>query len=970
MRKRAWLRPVLFGGLAWVVSAEPGAAQVTDSVGVQILETLRLLDRPPAPDTATLPADSVVPSGPGRLAAVRPESAADSVAAALLALSAYDATRYRGTSADFDAGVRVLVLHGDSASRASLRRQGTEVTADSIITLDEPAGRVTARGHPVFTPAGGDPVESQVVVYDINEERGSALGARTQYRESSTWYVTGDLPSVTPGVVYGSETHFTSCDLEVPHYHFAADEIKIVAGRVLVARSVHVYFADVPVFWLPFMAQSLGTGRTSGLLTPSFSMNDIVRTSGGYRRRVSNVGFYWAMSDYSDATVALDWFSENFTSVTAQIRYAWLRQFLNGTVNVRRYWRDEGGTELAFDTNHSWRMDERTNLRLSARYSSSTDFVRRNSFDPREVTESINSAGGLDRRFDWGNTSISGNRNQYLSDDRVEMTLPSAQVNLSSITLFRAPSARASWYNNLTWSGGARAERRTVDRTPQPGETLSAAIADIENVSGGVRSSISLGNLSWSQSVNVDRASVFQVPLDRASSPQILGTTPSGRTLVAPAVEESAGTLGDITQTNRTWQSSLSYQQTLIGSTTLTPSLSLSGNARRSDTINVARDRFVSAPTRLSFGATLKSDMFGFFAGVWPFEAIRHKVTPALNFSYAPELSSTPLQARVFGRQAIQPRKEFTLSLNQTFEAKRRPAEGDTVQAPSRTATPAATEGGLSVAGPSRAPRPDIVTLLGLNTTAVQYDFVEADSLGGLLFGFLTTRINNRISSDFLRGLTISMSHDLFADTTIVLASGERRPERRFAPHLADLNFGFSLDSRSALFRGFGLFGGDEPAEEPEPPTPEEEVEDPFELGTARGNEASVIPRRESRAAGAAAVARGATRVGSWSTNFSYSLTRPRSGTGRTSQMLTASARLKPTALWDLSWNTSYDLERGSFNDHVIRLTRDIHDWEARFDFSQTATGNWAFRFEVALKANRDFKFDYKQHNVQANQPR
>ena len=33
---------------------------------------------------------------------------------------------------------------------------------------------------------------------------------------------------------------------------------------------VKLYFADVPVAWLPFFAQSLGSGRASGILTPRF----------------------------------------------------------------------------------------------------------------------------------------------------------------------------------------------------------------------------------------------------------------------------------------------------------------------------------------------------------------------------------------------------------------------------------------------------------------------------------------------------------------------------------------------------------------------------------------------------------------------------------------------------------------------------------------------------------------------------
>jgi hypothetical protein len=85
--------------------------------------------------------------------------------------------------------------------------------------------------------------------------------------------------------------------------------------------------------------------------------------------------------------------------------------------------------------------------------------------------------------------------------------------------------------------------------------------------------------------------------------------------------------------------------------------------------------------------------------------------------------------------------------------------------------------------------------------------------------------------------------------------------------------------------------------------------------------------------------------------------------------MLTGSLRLQPTAQWALSWRTAYDIERGAFNDHSIRLTRDLHRWQANFDFLQTATGNWSFRFEVSLMDNRDLKFDYDQQNLDLGLP-
>jgi hypothetical protein len=85
--------------------------------------------------------------------------------------------------------------------------------------------------------------------------------------------------------------------------------------------------------------------------------------------------------------------------------------------------------------------------------------------------------------------------------------------------------------------------------------------------------------------------------------------------------------------------------------------------------------------------------------------------------------------------------------------------------------------------------------------------------------------------------------------------------------------------------------------------------------------------------------------------------------------MITGSLQLQPTDAWTLAWQTAYDLERGAFNDHSIRLTRDLHEWQANFDFLQTATGNWSFRFEVSLLANRDLKFDYDQQNLDLGIP-
>ena len=956
--RRAGLRlsaVALFPLLAFFASSvaaqvTPPPAEELDSARLAILERLERLARPPGYDSVLFLQDSlrVAEAAEGNRFG---GAGMDSVATALLGMPGYDLVEYEAESADFAAQERILVLRAAENGRARVSSEGLVIEADTSITFNEATGRLRTVGEATFTPPEGDPIVAVDMIYDLAQGRGSALDAKTSWTEAgANWTVRGDMPYAAQDSTFMSHARFTSCEIEDPHYHFEANEIKIVAGNVLVARGVRLYFADVPVMWLPFIAQSLSRGRSSGILTPRFSVNDIVRTSGGYRRRVSNMGFYWAMNDYSDALVAMDWFSETFFSLTSSFRYRFRRQFLDGHLSVRRFWREDGSTELAIDTRHSWEIDERTQLRVSGRFVSNNDFVRENSFNPQEVTQSIDSEAGINRRFGWGSLSLSANRKQFLSDDRTEWLLPSANLSLSPITFFRAPSSEARFWNNMTWSGSGGMRRNTVDRL-QP-DTFAISQASTARSRGFARSNLSLGNLTFSQSVDLSEAQTLGVP----EALLLLGddADPAELVIGAPVRDIAEATLG--------WSASLNYQQRLIGSTTITPRLSLQGNMFRSDTDSLAPN-FVSAPSRIAFGAQLRTDIYGFYGGVGPFEAVRHKISPSFDYAWSPESAPSALQQEVFGSRALQPKNTLSISLTQTLEAKRRSEDeedADSVAVPAsdiRSDTDVRDEGDE---GPQRVQQTPSVTLLAWRMSVVKYDFVEADSVGLFLAGFETTRLGNQFSSDYLRGLSISMNHEIFEDD---VGDDGLLASRRFRPHLSQVNLAFSFGSSSSIFRWLSFGGGqdaDEPPEEPEETEPLDFV--------GATDESTVVPVTGQGDVRPPA-GRSSGSAGGWNANVTYSLQRPRDPTRLASRMLSGTLRLKPTENWSVSWRTSYDLEASAFNDHAIRLSRDLHRWQANFDFLQTATGNWSFRFEVSLLDNRDLKFDYKQRNLDLGLP-
>ncbi len=964
------------------------AQEVNDSLRQVIQERLELVARRVGDSTGLRP-DSLADRRD------EPVQSEDSTLIALLELPGYGLTQYRSAGARFDPRLRLWELLGNENTDAVLIRDGRELAADTVI-FDDNTGRLVTYGEEAnYQPENGNEIVARRLIFDLNEDRGTAEGASTQMGAlSGSWIVNGDFPWVGDNLSYGRDLMFTSCPDSVPHYHFVASNAKLSPSGMLIARNVFLHFGEVPVFWLPFLAQSTEQGRRSGLLPVRFSVNDIVRTSDSYSRRVSNIGYYWAINDYADAQMGLDWWSGNYTGISGALQYRWQRMFQTGRAEFRQFWRENGGSELAFNTNYNWEITERTRLGLRASYASSSSFVRQNSFDPREVTQSIDSNGGFDRRFDWGQMSVGGNRRQFLSDDRVEMTLPTLSLSMSTMTLFPAPPNRARFYNNVTVSASARGSRSIRDLPAQDlaENGFSFGLADTERWQGALSGTVSAGALSIAQNVNYGRNTTHDIPagfFDPASETARAGIG-SVADLQRPAFFPSALLEGSAFNADElTWSTTINYQRTLVGSTTITPNVSLSGRSVRSDTLSVGSG-FVAAPSRVAFGAQLKSDVYGFYAG----GNVRHKISPSFDYAFTPRSEPTDVQAALFGPRGAQPRNEVRIGLTQTIEAR----VGDP-----RADSAAAQEPADRDAGPRRLPQSRKVMVLAWRTSAVTYDFEQASEVGHYTRGFADNlTIQNQFSSDLLRGLSVSVDTDVFDDSEVTPTGGQRK----FSLFVSSMNLSFSLNSRSGLVAwlgGLGRGGGGEVADSAEAegeegdaraaeessaeaqpqqeqagvfgaeqdPFAEEDdpYADPTGFETEDMGEATVVPGR-GRTAGRGQQSRRRGGVGDWDASISYSLSRTRGVDLGGSQMLQTSLAFSPSEKWSVRWRSSYDVQAGVFNDHTISLERDLHRWDANFSFRQTPTGNWSFVFEVALSDNRDLHFDYEQRTALERQRR
>jgi hypothetical protein len=938
------MRRLLIIGLVLLGAATPAAAQQgpqgqppQDTVLTpeqRALERLRALNAVAQPDTGRVQVDTV------RAQRVRVEATLpttiqrDSIMTVLMGLRDYIATEYQGDTARFQAASNRLELRGSP----QVSREGLQLRADSLIVYDEMIARACGYGQPVLTAPGmTNPLVSDTVCFDVLRQVGYARGVETTVAEGATWNMRGQVCAHAEDF-YCHQVIFTDCDLPWPHvhYHFGAREVKVVRDNVLVARDVTLNFADVPVFWLPFMVQSLAEGRRSGLLMPRFGINDIARTSSRYSRRIEDIGVFWAINDFMGAELAMDWWANNFTAVRGSFDYNLPHRFLTGGLTYRYFFPDEGGREFTLSTQNRWQMNERTNLDLQANYSTSAAFVRQNTLDPRELRQSIDSRLGVRRRFDFANVTAGAQRRQQLNDNTVQWLLPSVDLSFSPVTLFEAMPGEDRWFSNatLTASSNVRVERLDVgDENTNPTAQSRRALTS------GSSAGLSVGRFSLSQRFDFTDSQRDERWLPGDSMPS------------RPAFAEQRGR----------WNSSINFQQRLIGTSTLTPSVTLAGEFLRGDD---SEDQLVHSPTRLDFGAGLRTEMFGFWGGVGPFDRFRHRLSPNLSYSYSPAVEADSLQQRIFSARGAAERNTLSLGLSQTFEARYR-ADRDEQARPQQQEDEDAAETTMPAPGePRRLDRARTVNLLSINTDALMYDFVRAREGGD---GLTNTQISNSLRSDLLQGFEFRVTHDLFRPQIVAddgLVTGGATGGRVLDPHLSNVSASFSLNNDSWLFRVLGLGRGGAPTQAGGAALQQGE---PFVGGPAVDRTQSefgmVGTGRRTPVGGAP---RGA--IGSWSASVDYLLTRPREPQfgEENSQMVRGRMQFQPTDSWSVNWNTGYRFGGEGFMDHVLTLTRRLHDWDANFDFVRAQNGNFSFQFRVHLRANPDIKVDYTQSDLPA----
>jgi len=889
-------------------------------------------------DTSKAGRGAGLPSGP-----TRAFQAADSVTAALLQLRGFRVTRYAADSVQFLPPDKEIRLSGHGL----VERDSSTLQADTIRYAERNCA-LTAAGGPEMFDAQGVMV-GHGMRYDACNHAGVIGRATTSFPEgATTWYLRGNLATDNEkNRSYAEGATVTSCDSPDPHYHFAVRELKWVSKSVMVARPALLYVADVPILWMPFIFQDMRHGRHSGLIPPQFGINDIVRNSPTYHRHISNLGWYFVLSDYADAQVTTDWYAQSFWDVNGRLRYRWLNRFLAGGVAYQEMHEVGGSVSRRITWSHQQQFSQTSSLSASLDYASSSNVISRNAVDPILAVQTIDSRVNFQKTFAWGSLSLGGSRTQSLDKPLVTMTLPTVAFTPNPISIGQS----VTWSPSFNLTNSLQNQQATGVYAFTGPLDSSQILSNSRQTSISVSTPLRIGRWTWSNAFSINdqvndahRTIVRQDPRD---------STKTG-------IRSYAGSF----ETDIDWSTGIGLPVLLQGTWNLQPSVNIVNKTGGAYLVRstFSGGGFVSQGKRLGYTVSISPTFFGLFGGIGPVARFRHSISPSISWTYSPATTIPDAYARAVspndsvGNTHILASQSLSFGLSQNIEAKLRPpprAPGDTTKADSSAA---AREGAK-------------IRLLSIQTSGLGIDLEQAKQRGRT--GWTTGTLSNTFSSDLLSGFSLSTSHDLFQGQVGQAGSS-------FKPFLTSVSARFSVGPSFLQFLG-SLLGltSSAPAPAARRDTSTARTPDTLQVPVIPNYAYQRGPLQNNPTSFDQTAGRGVASNFRASLAFDLQRSRPvktllpgaRDSTfvaQPTRSTLSGGISFSPTRNWSVSWQTLYDFTAGKFGSHVLMLNRTMHDWHATFSFVQSPNGNVVFNFNITLTDQPEIKFDYDQRNLPA----
>ncbi|HXF59264.1 MAG TPA: putative LPS assembly protein LptD, partial [Candidatus Saccharimonadales bacterium] len=333
---------------------------------------------------------------------------------------------YKGARIVYDVGKDEV----DVVGAADVTYKELRLNAEKV-AFNTKTERMRAEGNPILYDAK-DRITGNAMTYDLSIRRGTIYGGKTTYERG--YYYGEQIRKVSDDVLDVKNGSYTTCELDDPHYHFGSHKMKVILRDKVIAAPVVFYMKHIPVLALPFYIFPIKPGRHSGFQLPQVEFGSSDR--GG--KFIRNVGYYWAISDYLDATLWGDYYQDSrwvgHSQTRYQKRYKW-----SGEINSS-FEHDllQGVNRWDLSGRHYQVLGSNFILSGQGNFTNSTSFLKDQSIGRsvlQRVQRNLHSTLGINKNWSGASLSLGLLRDQDLDPDpgglRLREQLPSLTFTLS-----------------------------------------------------------------------------------------------------------------------------------------------------------------------------------------------------------------------------------------------------------------------------------------------------------------------------------------------------------------------------------------------------------------------------------------------------------------------------------------------------------------------------------------------------------
>ncbi|MEM6320148.1 MAG: putative LPS assembly protein LptD [Bacteroidota bacterium] len=401
-------------------------------------------------------------------------------------------------SMSFDNASNKMYLYGD----AFVKYEGLELKAGFIaIDLDSKIASAEMFKDSIGREAGkpsfignGQNFQADKMRYNFNSQKGLVYGVSTTQSNlfltgTKTKFISREIvredTATTENVLYNSRAIFSTCDLPHPHFGIRSSKQKVIADRVVVAGPSNLEIGGIPLpIVLPFAVFPLKQFKSTGLIFPQgYEYSPQL----GYG--LDGVGWYFPLNDYMDLRMTGQIYWHGTWGITADSRYRRRYKYngnLNLTFNSRR---SIGATSRQNSYAIRWSHTQDSKAHPTRRFSGSVN-IQGNGYqslinnDARSVLQNtLSSNVSFSQTFPGKPFRLSADmrHSQNTQTNKVDISLPTVSFQMNRVYPFkskeRSSGSKEKWYEKISFRYDAQAQNKftATDTTLFTQKTLEDA---------------------------------------------------------------------------------------------------------------------------------------------------------------------------------------------------------------------------------------------------------------------------------------------------------------------------------------------------------------------------------------------------------------------------------------------------------------------------------------------------------------